>query len=151
MKRYSLIGLLLIAVLPITMIGCGNSAQDKLVGKWKANSELNEQAVQQMLLDAGNDLQKVQIAESIIHAYRATTMDIEFKDDGTMISQGEIGEIAGTWQVVQEQGKKVTIVTEEGNKGAQEIELSLENKNSFYVELAGPVANFGVMRFKRIR
>ena len=151
MKRHSLIGLLVIAVLPITMIGCGNSAKDKLVGKWKASSELNEQAVQQMFQDAGNDPLKVQIASATIQAYRATTMDIEFKRDGTMISQGEIGQIAGIWQVVQEQGNKVTIVTEEGDKGAQEIELSLENKNSFYVELAGPVANFGVMRFKRIR
>jgi len=151
MKRHSLVVLLVIAALPITIVGCGNSAQDKLVGKWKASSDLNEQAVQLMLKDAGNDPQKLQIANATIQAYRATTMDIEFKGDGTMISQGEIGEIAGTWQVVQEQGNAVTIVTEEGDKGAQEIELSLENKNSFHVKLAGPVADFGVMRFKRIR
>lgn len=176
MKWNSIVLASLIVAFVATLAGCGKSddaqgdnggtnkeqADDKikaeLVGKWQGGADVDDQVVRKALTDAEGDLNRVKQIESSVESLRSTAMEIEFLADGTMISSissGDEIESNGFWEVVEDRGKSVIIKTTEYGDEMQdeerEIELHLEGKDTFSIELNSEIPKIGVMRFKRLR
>lgn len=167
---------LVLASLLLTMVGCGKSGENqtvdgsnstetqtandkirqKLVGKWQVGSVINESAVQHAIECAKEEPKQIENINKLVSVLRTVKMEVEFLDDGTMISSGEqIGESHGLWKVIEDRGEKIIIKTTEYQDEQQdverEIELTLDGEDSFSVELDGAIPKIGAMQFKRLR
>lgn len=149
--------LLLVVLGGLVLAGCGGkSAQERLVGKWRGQVELNEEAVTKELAKTGDDSN----ARLVFEALESMEVDIEFQADGKLnmsaAAQTPAGadkqSVSGKWQVVSQEGDNITIKSiYEGEQQAEQIDIHLESDDAFSTRPPGPNREIGVLRMRRLR
>jgi hypothetical protein len=146
----------LAGVFAVALAGCGKSAEERLVGKWKGKVELNEEAITKELAKTGDDAS----AKQVFEALQSMEVDIEFAADGKLsmsaAAQTPAGDdtqsITGKWQVVSQDGDQITIESiYEGEKEPEQIDIKLEGDDAFSTRPPGPNHEIGVLRMRRMR
>jgi hypothetical protein len=160
-------GLLVLASVSL-LAGCGSKTSnapvattlessakptDRLIGRWQGTMQVNEEAVR-----AAIPADKVEAAITSLQAMR---MEMDFRQDGTLLLAGENHgkpyESQASWELVSEDGEKMTLrsVEKTALPGAEPqektIDIRFDGQDSFTMPLQTEVAELGSLRFSRLR
>jgi hypothetical protein len=90
-----------------------------------------------------------------VEALKAMEMGISFSPQGEMVlsgyNNGQPYESRGAWQLVKEEGDKLTLRSIEGDGTQKDIVLMFDGNDRFLMPLKTEVANLGAMQFERMR
>lgn len=145
------------------LVGCGGSAStptvettaastnaevqllpllDRLPGDWAGVMVIDQEGVKGLPADK-------------VEALKAMEMGISFSPQGEMVlsgyNNGQPYESRGAWQLVKEEGDKLTLRSIEGDGTQKDIVLMFDGNDRFLMPLKTEVANLGAMQFERMR
>ncbi len=155
MKRKSLC-LLAVAFFCIVVVsGCGNPAQQKLVGTWETN--LIEAALDSY---SGSDEQGNEFApHRIVDAVKSlaadrikATVSITFNADGSFAAKTPVGERSGTWQIIEGNAEqaKVSLVVADADEPS-EVSVTFQGEDEFEAALPLGLPMLKSATFKRVK
>jgi uncharacterized lipoprotein NlpE involved in copper resistance len=149
MARIRLIALILMV---LTLAGCGNSASNRLLGKWKC--DFTKALLKQMgEKSQGNSAAALGIAQAF-GANTTMEMTIEFKSDqtGNVSTTGIPFPFDGaiTWKTIESQGDKITV--EIANpKEKQTSKLQITFLDNDHLRFSPPNTEAKSMEFERVK
>lgn len=135
MKKF-LLPVLALAVLVAAPNFAQADAKAKLVGTWECKFELDEKKLVDMFKKQGVDAAQVQQILPLVKAqFAGAKMTLKLNADGTSLADVNLGPTKkkekGTWEVVSEKGKIVTIKGK-GEDGEEEtMELEFDGNDKF--------------------
>jgi hypothetical protein len=142
-------------VLSCTMIGCGESRSERIVGIWEGQIELQEAAVQKELDGAAADPNRLKVLRERFDQMRKTVLNVRFKETGQMDMTADIGPISQdasfTWEITERDGDKVNIKSVESQGAEEQLQVVFLDDDTFTMDAPGDNPNIGLMRFHRLR
>jgi hypothetical protein len=142
--------LILLVLFSISMTGCGNSASQRLIGKWKFDAA---KAAGKLI---GEDKDgKAAAALGMMQAMgMKMEMVIEFKADKTanVTTTGLPTPFAGTvtWKEIEAQGDKLTIeITNPKEKNPSKVQITFIDND--HLQFSPPDTNAKSMDFERVK
>lgn len=126
MKSRTARSFLLLAVALPFVVGCGNSANKKLIGQWEGKLEFDEDPAKS---NPAMQLQKIMAA--------GMSMEFDFKSDNTFVmNMGMLGKMraqtqSGKWNVAKQVGNEVTLNLSNAQGDQEETMLTFEGDDSF--------------------
>ena len=156
-RRTPLLVRVIVLYIPLVAItaGCGPSAADRLVGRWKGSVQIDQAEADRQLEAKTSPLEKG-MGRFLLSGLKSMKMTMEFQSDGQMtmsLAAGPLNrESRATWKVVHGDAEKVTIssVDEKGNE--QQFALVFEGPDTFVMESLqdSEMARLGKFRFVRV-
>ena len=130
------LALILGLVISMPAVVSAQDAKDRLVGKWQAKIELDEEKMIQLMIDQGTPEELIDmILPTVKEQFANALVKVEFKADGTAVFDAEglpqaEGGDESQWEVVEEDGDKVTVkgTDEDGTEEIMTIEFDGDDK-----------------------
>ena len=146
--------LVLMVLLALTLFGCGNSASQRLIGKWKydfAKAAAKEAGTMMGENKDGKAAAALGIAQAM---GMKMEMIIEFKSDQTanVATTGMPFPFTGpmAWTTLDSQGDKLTIeITNPQDKKTSKVQITFIDND--HLQFSPPDANAKSMEFERIK
>ena len=145
--RRMLLPLMLAACLAV--VGCGRSPSQKLLGKWRYDP-IGAAGPSDEPSDGAGLAE--QFMAGAVDAFSAmTTMEVEFKDDGTMSANWMLVTSDGTihWKVVEVEADQVTL-TLSGQDGRNAVDTTITFVDDDHLKFAPPGAAGKTLLFERV-
>lgn len=140
MRYLSIAAVFCLAIATLPAVASANS-NEKIIGKWEAKLEVDEDKLKKLLADQGTPPELVDmILPMVVAQLGNASIIMEFKEDNSMefTAKGIPGQEEskeGKWEIVKEDGDKLTIKsTQEGEEEVQEITFDGDDKFTLTAE-----------------
>ena len=128
MNVRQIVNLLGVALVVVSLTGCGGSAKQNLIGKWELDME-------RLTKTDEASAQAANFAKGMLQMMK---LEMEFKADGTAAISMMGRQQTGRWEVVKSSGKTVEIkLSKDGEEKAETVIVTFIDRNHIEISRDG--------------